>query len=235
MHLLAAWRDTRAYSAMVAMGHHPSEVLDPILGDAVTESYARCLASVCDGNIELLYSLFEDEGACYWARNAALDAVMIRVFEGDYSCDELIQYIKAKGESEALRLRKSETPREELEILDCIVSVASDIGAAEMSAQITGWFDDQLLDTVIADKWWVLRKISVPFEIHRDQRLAHGNGYVVDVEREIGWWSGFGETEKKQLAAPRSPVLAGKKIGRNDPCSCGSGKKYKKCCATIQF
>ncbi len=24
--------------------------------------------------------------------------------------------------------------------------------------------------------------------------------------------------------------VAGKKIGRNDPCSCGSGKKYKKCC-----
>jgi preprotein translocase subunit SecA len=21
-----------------------------------------------------------------------------------------------------------------------------------------------------------------------------------------------------------------KKIGRNDPCTCGSGKKYKKCC-----
>jgi preprotein translocase subunit SecA len=27
------------------------------------------------------------------------------------------------------------------------------------------------------------------------------------------------------------PVVAGKKkIGRNDPCPCGSGKKYKKCC-----
>ena len=23
----------------------------------------------------------------------------------------------------------------------------------------------------------------------------------------------------------------GKKIGRNEPCHCGSGKKYKKCCA----
>jgi len=23
---------------------------------------------------------------------------------------------------------------------------------------------------------------------------------------------------------------AGKKIGRNDPCPCGSGKKYKNCC-----
>ncbi len=26
------------------------------------------------------------------------------------------------------------------------------------------------------------------------------------------------------------PVRSGPKIGRNDPCSCGSGKKYKKCC-----
>ncbi len=26
------------------------------------------------------------------------------------------------------------------------------------------------------------------------------------------------------------PVVSGKKIGRNDPCPCGSGKKYKKCC-----
>jgi preprotein translocase subunit SecA len=26
------------------------------------------------------------------------------------------------------------------------------------------------------------------------------------------------------------PVKAGRKIGRNDPCYCGSGKKYKFCC-----
>ena len=26
----------------------------------------------------------------------------------------------------------------------------------------------------------------------------------------------------------------GKKIGRNEPCPCGSGKKYKKCCANKQ-
>ena len=25
-------------------------------------------------------------------------------------------------------------------------------------------------------------------------------------------------------------VRSGKKIGRNDPCPCGSGKKYKHCC-----
>lgn len=25
-------------------------------------------------------------------------------------------------------------------------------------------------------------------------------------------------------------IVTGKKVGRNDPCPCGSGKKYKKCC-----
>ncbi len=33
-----------------------------------------------------------------------------------------------------------------------------------------------------------------------------------------------------QQEAPRNPVRAAKKIGRNDPCPCGSGKKYKNCC-----
>ena len=30
-------------------------------------------------------------------------------------------------------------------------------------------------------------------------------------------------------AAVPQPVHADKKVGRNDPCPCGSGKKYKKC------
>jgi len=30
-------------------------------------------------------------------------------------------------------------------------------------------------------------------------------------------------------AEPPKPVRAGAKVGRNDPCPCGSGKKYKKC------
>lgn len=30
---------------------------------------------------------------------------------------------------------------------------------------------------------------------------------------------------------PQTPVVRdGAKVGRNDPCSCGSEKKYKKCC-----
>lgn len=46
--------------------------------------------------------------------------------------------------------------------------------------------------------------------------------------------------ERKQVATPvtashgeaaaKKPVKADKKVGRNDPCPCGSGKKYKNCC-----
>jgi SEC-C motif-containing protein len=32
---------------------------------------------------------------------------------------------------------------------------------------------------------------------------------------------------------PKAPPRRVEKIGRNDPCSCGSGKKYKKCCGNV--
>jgi preprotein translocase subunit SecA len=34
-------------------------------------------------------------------------------------------------------------------------------------------------------------------------------------------------------AGERQPVARGDKIGRNDPCPCGSGKKYKRCCGQV--
>ncbi len=36
------------------------------------------------------------------------------------------------------------------------------------------------------------------------------------------------QTGPAQAEAPK-PVRAAAKVGRNDPCPCGSGKKYKKC------
>lgn len=48
------------------------------------------------------------------------------------------------------------------------------------------------------------------YEKHRDQEMvfSHGDGEREPVRREA------------------------KKVGRNDPCPCGSGKKFKKCCGT---
>jgi SEC-C motif domain protein len=33
-----------------------------------------------------------------------------------------------------------------------------------------------------------------------------------------------------EMGKPTHGVRSGPKVGRNDPCPCGSGKKYKKCC-----
>lgn len=43
-----------------------------------------------------------------------------------------------------------------------------------------------------------------------------------DVEDDAGLQFQWPET--------RQPIVKGEKTGRNDPCPCGSGKKYKKCC-----
>ncbi|MBD3170021.1 MAG: preprotein translocase subunit SecA [candidate division Zixibacteria bacterium] len=43
-------------------------------------------------------------------------------------------------------------------------------------------------------------------------------------------YTGMGEAAQPQQAKPQTVKREGKKVGRNDPCPCGSGKKYKKCC-----
>ena len=49
----------------------------------------------------------------------------------------------------------------------------------------------------------------------------------------------FGQNQKRnqqqettQPASRKTIDSAGNKVGRNDPCPCGSGKKFKKCCGT---
>jgi SEC-C motif-containing protein len=42
---------------------------------------------------------------------------------------------------------------------------------------------------------------------------------------ENRWYFKEGEMMKPKQVRREAP-----KVGRNDPCPCGSGKKYKKCC-----
>ena len=46
----------------------------------------------------------------------------------------------------------------------------------------------------------------------------------IEVAKEAAAVSASDKTVKQQ------PVRKAKKVGPNDPCPCGSGKKYKKCC-----
>lgn len=69
-----------------------------------------------------------------------------------------------------------------------------------------------------------------------DKELLYKN--MVDAKAEWlyelpQWDAIFTEEKKKELYKEQKnahTIRKEKKIGRNDPCPCGSGKKYKKCC-----
>lgn len=51
------------------------------------------------------------------------------------------------------------------------------------------------------------------------------------------WKEIFDDLTRKKLFLEQKKsgtVIVGKKVGRNDPCPCGSGKKYKYCCMNKQ-
>jgi preprotein translocase subunit SecA len=45
----------------------------------------------------------------------------------------------------------------------------------------------------------------------------------------IGYQGGSSQHAQASRAGKAQPVKVGEKVGRNDPCPCGSGKKYKHC------
>lgn len=57
------------------------------------------------------------------------------------------------------------------------------------------------------------------------RRLAEHDSPIPDLEStNLDWHLG------DAFEAPSLPMRKEPKVGRNDPCPCGSGKKYKKCC-----
>ena len=61
------------------------------------------------------------------------------------------------------------------------------------------------------------QKVQKGFHGVKDKHESHAPDYA---------GSELGDSAKK----PKPIVNTEPKMGRNDPCSCGSGKKYKKCC-----
>ena len=70
---------------------------------------------------------------------------------------------------------------------------------------------DQMIEEIQEEAVWMLYRVQLAAPLQR-QAVAVAN-----------------ETPDGQGAAVQKPAAA-KKVGRNAPCPCGSGKKYKKCC-----
>ncbi len=59
--------------------------------------------------------------------------------------------------------------------------------------------------------------------------VATKQEYSSTVTASAGGYNGPEAGMQPQQNAPKVPVKVGPKVGRNDPCPCGSGKKYKNC------
>lgn len=58
-----------------------------------------------------------------------------------------------------------------------------------------------------------------------DVEYGSSDMFSIAIQHEIDHFEGVLFMDRKS-----EPIKSPKKIGRNDPCGCGSGKKFKKCC-----
>lgn len=229
MHLLAAWRDQRAYPAMLALGAFSEDVIDDIMGDVVTETYGRCLASVCDGNVEPLQRRFENPQASIWSRTAALIAWQVCVLGGELPRQPLVDYLLQQGELIAQqRLTQHEG---DAILLEVIVETAMSLCASEIAGTVNQWFEAGLLDPQLCDRDWFNEHICCDFQASRLAEMQHGKSFIGDIEKEMGSWISYQEQQDRgyRRTYTQHTIRKEPKIGRNAICPCGSGKKYKRC------
>jgi hypothetical protein len=88
-------------------------------------------------------------------------------------------------------------------------------------------FQGTLLHLVLFSLAIVFIGVSLLFERIRDTFWATADEED-DLDEEVDFLDRNGSSSKVQRPLPPRRELA--KVGRNDPCPCGSGKKYKFCC-----
>ncbi|MBN1689702.1 MAG: preprotein translocase subunit SecA, partial [Dehalococcoidia bacterium] len=68
-----------------------------------------------------------------------------------------------------------------------------------------------------------------PLVVYKKEGGAYFDSLMAGIQHDIVHTIFKVSIEKKELPARRPSPTPGQKVGRNDPCPCGSGKKYKHC------
>jgi len=215
LHVLAAARDTRVFAPLVRLLHQDGETLDALLGDAVTTTLARILVSVFDGEVAPLHRLILDSTLDDLVRNEAFAALTFLTQTG--------------------RVDRQATRDLLVRFDDKRVAVEGDIGWVgwEETIALLGFRDlaprsaaarkDGRLTDEFSDAPWfrtTLRQAEAkPADLARFDPRRYGT--IDDPVADLAW------TAEDAGQPVRNPF---KDVGRNDPCPCGSGRKFKKCC-----
>jgi hypothetical protein len=241
MYLLAQFRETRAYPLVIRIASLPGDLADSVCGGFLADGLGKVLASVCGGDLKEIQSLIENEEVDGYARWSGLNSLVALVSAGQKSREEILDYFA--------QLFRGKLKREWSLVWDGLVCCSRDLYLTELMDDIERAFEEGLVDTSVIDLDDV--KCALASGEYEEQ---HG-GLVDDIVSEMEWWACFREyppspvetplespvksappifTEVKPMPLPLMPAepirRTTPKTGRNEPCPCGSGKKYKKCC-----
>jgi hypothetical protein len=234
MFLLAQFRDRRAYPLIIGLCKLPPETVDELLGDTITEELPRIIASVFDGDTAPIRSVIESAAVDEFVRGSALRALSVLVHMGALARADVIDYFR--------ELFRSRLEREYSHVWDVLASEAVNLHATTLADDIRAGYEVGLLDSGYLHPKEVERAFAMPEETALGQAKTRCEGLIDDVVEEMQWWACFEPpipSRRRFKAEIRLPagrhhpgafVRTGPKIGRNAPCPCGSGKKYKKCC-----
>ena len=211
LYLLAKWREPRAYEHVISWLSLPEEEPFDIGGDMVTQDGGRILASVCDGDLKPIKSLILDRNVNEYARGAGVTALSLLAAWAEVPRERIVEYF--------LWLAREGLEREHSVAWNVLTSECAAIEALEVFPELHRAYAEELIDRqFIAEDELDTVEATARGETLEDTRERHPP--VSDVAEAISWWGSFHRREPRRVM----------KVGRNDPCPCGSGKRYKKCC-----
>lgn len=225
--LLAQFRVKELYPLLIDILSLTGDEADDIFGDTITEDLGRILASVYDGDPEPLMRLIENPDVNEYVRGQGLVAVVSLVLNKqitrEFAMDSMKQLLNGKLSDKNDYLNTE------------IVCCCDDLYPEEVYEDIKQLFERRELEPSIIGLATINSTLKKTKEavLQESQQMGRYD-YIHDTIAELQGWASFNQQQNQswpetKLAAKPDPVKV-EKIGRNDPCPCGSGKKYKKCC-----
>ena len=233
-HLLGEWREKSAYRPLARMLRLPSDEIDSILGGATTETTHRVIAAVFDGDPDPLYEIILDKDADEFIRSRMCDAIAILTRRGELPRAEAAQFLRACYS----RLE----PQHDCFVWHGWLDAVAWLGLADLKSLVQQAFARGSIDPTWL-KFEDFEKDLHHAVEHPDAEPLHPAGDLTlfgDTIAELSDWYCFKPEARSRHQGEWDPPASlyvpernpFRKIGRNDPCPCGSGKKFKKCCLT---
>lgn len=230
IYLLARFRERAAYADLVKLFNLPDEQALDLTGDVLIEDGPLLLASVCDGDIGPIKSIVENEAALPLLRTSAVAALPLLYMWGERTREEIIAYYRslfAYGLA-----RPGETT-----VWAALVTCCGHMQAQELAKEVRQAYADGLI-LAEALPHAEIEAALMGIRPQMIEQFIRRYRPIESTAAAISWWRCFKMNPAAQPApdpasgpAGENPY-AGMNIGRNDPCPCGSGRKFKKCHGT---